>query len=178
MKCKLSEYIYIYRVRVYIMSCRVSEHIYIYIYIVSCTGWQRPIGCLTFTGHFPQKRPIIRGSFAERDLQFKASCGSLPPCDMHSLSLTLTQRTARKAHSPSIALSDSLSLSVRVFKTPCALWKEPEIAQTRESLHFGSTCLECRVLLRRQSLLYIVNGRVSEYICIYIFCVSSMVGCQ
>ena len=37
------------------------------------TGWRRPIGSLIFIGHFPQKRPIIRGSSAKHDLQLKAS---------------------------------------------------------------------------------------------------------
>ena len=31
-------------------------------------GW-RPIGCLIFIGHFPQKSPTITVSFAENDLQ-------------------------------------------------------------------------------------------------------------
>ena len=48
------------------------------------TGWRRPIECPIFTGHFPQKNPIISGSFAKNDVQLEASYGSLPLYSLQS----------------------------------------------------------------------------------------------
>jgi len=54
-----------------------------YIIHVCHTGCRRPMGCLIFIGHFPQKSSIISGSLAEDDLQLETSYGSWPLCMTH-----------------------------------------------------------------------------------------------
>ena len=68
---------------------------------VETTWCRRPTQCLISTCHFPQKSPIISGSFAENTLHLEASCGSWPPCTPHNhLWCSMSQHIAWHCNTP------------------------------------------------------------------------------
>jgi len=79
----------------YVLHARIHRRC-VRVFTYFDTGWRRLIGCLISTGHFLQKSPIIIGSFAENDLQLKASYGSSPPCTCKSLMFSNHAYTAGK----------------------------------------------------------------------------------
>jgi len=61
-------------------SHRVLRCVAVCCSVLQCVMPSTIVACLIFIGHFPQRSPIFSGSFAERDLQLKASDVSSSPC--------------------------------------------------------------------------------------------------
>ena len=61
--------------------------------------WRKLIGRLSYIGYFPQKRLMMSGVFAERDLHFEASYGSSPPL-IRNAHTYAPSRTSTREYSP------------------------------------------------------------------------------
>ena len=97
------EYIYIHYIYIYIHYIYTYiHHIYIYMHytMTRCTYIQgsEDDKMPYFDSLFPQKRPIISGSFAERDLQLKASNASFSPCTSSSIKMYIYMYVCRYMH--------------------------------------------------------------------------------
>jgi len=72
---------------------------------VSSAGWRRSIGRFICIGHFPQKSPLICGSFVENDLQLKASYASSPHCTVFSHWICCGELTFENIYQKNTALN-------------------------------------------------------------------------
>ena len=69
------------------MTCKDNAFYVVLATLAKTPGWRRPIECLIFIGHFPQKSPMIIGSFAGFDSVLR--CYTWPPCSIFTLWLLL-----------------------------------------------------------------------------------------
>ena len=120
-------------------SCQTCE----WVMSKHTTGWRRPIGSLVFIGHFPQKIPIIHGSFPKRDLQIQASYASLPPCipTTHTTNDTVSRRHTLPMTHPTTGWRRPLGCLIFIGhfpqKSPIingSLWKETCIPVSRRHI--------------------------------------------
>jgi len=93
-------------------------------------GWQRCTGCLIIISHFPQKSPVISDSYAERDLQLKASYASSPPCraDFEQTLETLYMPTQQRQKSSRDSIFSRLNLL-------CTNQHRADVGRTPETLY-------------------------------------------
>ena len=126
------------------VNIRIHKTIHVNILIrktLCVTGWRRIIGCLIFIGHFPQKSPVIRGTFVNNDLQLKASYGSSPPYNIRS----------SKTPDVNIYIRKTLHVNILSSKTP------PVHTLSSTTLH---VCKLIRQTLRVNTLLIRTTPRV------------------